>query len=56
MTTSHFGINHAHNGLPEIVYNDHNGFLYYEHSGSMTHFATLAGAPPIGVGTFLLET
>jgi hypothetical protein len=51
---NHFGLNHMHNSLPKIIYNDHNGFLYYEDGGAMTHFATLAGHPPIGHNSFLL--
>jgi hypothetical protein len=56
---NHFGKDgNAHNGLPQIVYNSHDGFLFYdsngEFPGGQTHFATLAGAPPIGHASFLL--
>jgi hypothetical protein len=56
---NHFGKDgNVHNGLPQIVYNSHDGFLFYdsngEFPGGQTHFATLAGAPPIGHASFLL--
>jgi Ca2+-binding RTX toxin-like protein len=57
---AHFGLNgNVHNGGPQIVYNESNGFLYYDangdHPGGQIHFATLAGHPPVGLGNFLLE-
>jgi hypothetical protein len=57
---AHFGIDgNAHNALPQIVYNDHTGALYYDSNGDlpggMIHFAMLAGHPPIGHATFMLE-
>jgi hypothetical protein len=56
---SHFGINgNAHNAHPQIVYNETNGFLYYDANGDLpggrTHFATLAGHPLIGHGDFII--
>jgi hypothetical protein len=58
---SHFGINgNVHNTSPQIVYNDHNGFLFYDSNGDLpggeTHFGTLAGATPISHAVILLES
>jgi Ca2+-binding RTX toxin-like protein len=57
---SHFGIDgNAHNHHPQIVYNDLNGFLFYDSNGDLpggrTHFATLAGHPTISDGNFILH-
>jgi Ca2+-binding RTX toxin-like protein len=57
---AHFHIDgNAHNGLAQIVYNNHNGHLYYDSNGELpggqTLIATLAGHPTIGLGTVLLE-
>jgi hypothetical protein len=59
LTASHFGINgNVHNHVPQIVYNYHNGFLYYDDNGDLpggrSHFTTLAGHPPIGHGDFIV--
>jgi hypothetical protein len=57
---AHFGINgDAHNAHAQIVYKQGNGFLIYDsngdHPGGQTHFATVAGHPPLGLGDFLLQ-
>jgi hypothetical protein len=57
---SHFGIDHdVHNTNPQIVYNDHNGLLYYDANGDLpgglSPFAKLVGDPPISNFTILLE-
>jgi hypothetical protein len=61
LQASHFGINgDVHNANPQIVYNDHNGFLFYDSNGDLpggrTHFGTLVGAPPISHANIFLES
>jgi hypothetical protein len=56
---THFAINgNAPNAGAQIVYIESSGFLYYDangdHAGGRTHFATLAGHPPVGLGDFLV--
>jgi hypothetical protein len=49
----------AHNHLAQIVYNESNGFLYYDSNGDLpggqTHFARLAGHPQVGAGALVIE-
>jgi hypothetical protein len=56
---AHFDIGHATKPNPEIVYDQANGFLFYDANGKaaggLVHFATLVGHPAISHADFLLE-
>jgi Ca2+-binding RTX toxin-like protein len=57
---THFGVSgNVHNPHPQIVYNQGDGFLFYDSNGDLpggqTHFATLVGHPPLKLADFLVE-